>query len=66
LDNKLIARLVPLVRRKLTVEKADRQVTKQPLIVKNKRKLTAVPYHITHAGDQMDPSKATFVIRKAS
>jgi WD40 repeat protein len=53
-----IKRDITLHRRKLTVEKADRQVTKQPLIVKNKRKLTAVPYHITHAGDQIDPSKA--------
>jgi hypothetical protein len=37
-----IKRDITLHRRKLTVEKADRQVTKQPLIVKNKRKLTAV------------------------
>ncbi|XP_063446187.1 uncharacterized protein LOC134725872 isoform X2 [Mytilus trossulus] len=53
-----IQRDITLHRRKLTVEKADRQVTKQLLVVKNKRKLIAAPYHITHAGDQIDPSIA--------
>ncbi|XP_052083625.1 NACHT domain- and WD repeat-containing protein 1-like [Mytilus californianus] len=53
-----IQRDITLHRRKRTVEKADRQVTKQPLVVKNQRKLLAVPYHITHAGNQIDPSIA--------
>ncbi|XP_063447169.1 NACHT domain- and WD repeat-containing protein 1-like [Mytilus trossulus] len=50
-----IQRDITLHRRNMTVKNADRQVTKQPLVVKNKRKLMAAPYHITHAGDHIDP-----------
>ncbi|CAC5407383.1 unnamed protein product [Mytilus coruscus] len=53
-----IKRDIKLHRRGLTVEKADRQVTKQPLVVNNQRKLIAVPHHITRAGNQIDSSIA--------
>ncbi|VDH96754.1 Hypothetical predicted protein, partial [Mytilus galloprovincialis] len=53
-----IKRDITLHRRGKTVKKADRQVIKQPLVVKNQRKLIAVPHHITRAGDQIDPSIA--------
>lgn len=53
-----IKRDITLQRRRLTIENADRQVTKQPLVMKNQRKLTAAPYHLTHAGDLINPSTA--------
>ncbi|XP_063408936.1 uncharacterized protein LOC134692415 [Mytilus trossulus] len=56
--NNGIKRDIKLHRRRLTIAKADRQVIKQPLVVNNKRKLIAVPHHITRAGDQIDPSIA--------
>ncbi len=33
-------------RRNMKMENADRQVTKQPFSIKNKRMLTALPYHL--------------------
>ncbi|XP_071146752.1 uncharacterized protein [Mytilus edulis] len=49
---------ITLHRRGKTVEKADRQVTKQPLVVNNQRTLIAVPHHITRAGTKINPSIA--------
>ncbi len=46
-----IHRTVELKKRKLTVEKADRQVSVQPLTPANKRKLQALPYHIRQSGN---------------
>ena len=38
------------------IENADRCVTPQPLTVRNKRKLHALPYHLLHSG-RVEPLK---------
>lgn len=49
-----IKRTVTLSWRNVTVEDADRQVTKQLVNTNNRRLMACLPYHLIHAGDTMD------------
>ena len=46
-----VKRDVDLNKRKMMIKDADRQVTKQPLTAKNKRKLACLPYHLKGCGN---------------
>ena len=52
LVEKTLCRTIHLPQRKLTVENADRQVTSQPNTAANIRRMTSLPYHLRHAGDE--------------